>query len=120
MQNDIDLSHVTKLIQKNLVQIAELRKEADEMRQCATRRDQEGNHDGRRYYDQQEANLETQANNLTNENTRLTQLKNNLETRIMALEHQRVVVASTQPSQPEQLAHIDQELAQLRGSNAML
>jgi len=117
MFNDSDLSHITKQIQKDTAEVKALRHQAQHQRDIANQKHQGQDPHSADYYEKEADQLEQKADTLETEIDQLESTKVRVEKRIAELEAQRSQISS---DHPEHIANIDRELAQLRGSIAML
>ena len=117
MQNDFDLSHINRQIQKNTADIVAARRQAQNQRAVADQHNREGDHSAAAYYEKEATRFDHEADQLENANDQLQAAQQRTEQRIADLERQRAQVS---PDHASRLAQLDKELAQLRGSGMML
>jgi TolA-binding protein len=117
MNNDSDLSHISKQIQKETAEIQSLRKQAEHQR-VLTNRSLQGTATGSpQYFEKEALRLDKKAHDLENQMDQLESAKAQIEKRIAELEAQRAQIDS---EHQKHLADIDAQITQLRGSAAML
>lgn len=117
MQNNFDLSHINRQIQKNTADISYARRQVANQRIEADQKNRDGDRSAAMYHEQEATRFEHQAVALEDANEQLLTAKERIEQRIAELVSQRAHVNSDHTSR---LAQIDHELAQLRGSGMML
>ncbi|MGH7218153.1 MAG: hypothetical protein ACREGE_01760 [Candidatus Microsaccharimonas sp.] len=114
MNNDSDLSHITKQIQKNMAEIKASRNQAQRQWNIAN---QKSGSDNAGYYEKEATRSELRADELESEIDQLETAKARIEQRITELEAQRSKISS---AHQEHIADIDRQITQLRGSVTML
>lgn len=117
MQNNFDLSHINRQIQKNIADIDYARRQVVNQRIEADQKNRDGDHSGGAYHEHEATRFEHQAAELEDVNDQLLTAKERIEQRIAELEGQRAHVDSGHASR---LTQIDHELSQLRGTGMML
>ena len=117
MQNDFDLSHINRQIQKNTADIEYARRQAQNQRMTADQKSRDGDHNGAMYYEQEANRFDREAGELEDANDQLQTAKERTERRIAELEAQRTHINA---DHTDRLAQIDHELTQLRGTGMML
>ena len=117
MQNDSDLSHINKQIQRNNDNINEARHQAQNQRLMADQMREQENTNREAYYRQEVQRFENQARELEDTNEQLQNKKKETEQRISDLEDQR---AQLEADYTSKLSQLDHELVQLRGSGMLL
>jgi len=117
MQNDFDISHINRQIQKNNTDIDAARLQATNQRTMASQMSQEGNTGRAEYYQNEAQRFEQQAADLEKANQQLQDNKQQSEQKITELEKNR---ATLNDEFTAKLNEIDKELARIRGSGMML
>jgi len=112
-----DLTHIQRQIQKNKLDAADFRKQAQAERVRAQQKRDQGEDTGAIYHDQSAEQLEDKSEQLEREAEELTSEKSNQEARLSMLQKQRDDLENKHNSD---LKALDREIEQVRGSQLSL
>ena len=117
MQNDFDLSHITKQIQKDTAEIKALRNQAQHQRDIANQKYQEEDARSGDHYEAEADRLDSRADELETNIAQLQANKERLEARIAELELKRDAIDK---EHSDRLAQLNNDIVKLRGNGMML